>query len=52
MAESLVASLSGDFEPEKYHDEYRAQVMALIQMKSDGEEITSTTQRPRPTPRT
>jgi DNA end-binding protein Ku len=38
MAESLVASLSADFEPHKYHDEYREQVMALIQMKADGEE--------------
>ncbi len=31
MAESLVESLTADFEPEKYHDEYREQVMALIQ---------------------
>jgi DNA end-binding protein Ku len=38
MAESLVASLSSGFEPHKYHDEYREQVMALIQMKADGEE--------------
>jgi DNA end-binding protein Ku len=38
MAESLVASLTADFEPHKYHDEYREQVMALIQMKADGEE--------------
>ncbi len=41
MAESLVTSLSADFEPEKYHDEYREQVMALIQMKADGEEIAA-----------
>ena len=39
MAESLVASLEAEFEPEKYHDEYREQVMALIQMKADGEEF-------------
>jgi DNA end-binding protein Ku len=39
MAESLVESLAADFEPEKYHDEYREQVMALIQMKADGEEF-------------
>ncbi len=38
MAESLVESLSTDFEPHKYHDEYREQVLALIQMKADGEE--------------
>jgi DNA end-binding protein Ku len=39
MAESLVASLAADFEPEKYRDEYRDEVMALIQMKADGEEF-------------
>jgi len=39
MAESLVASLSAEFEPEKYHDEYREQVMALIRRKADGEEF-------------
>jgi len=37
MAEALVASLEGDFEPEKYRDEYREEVMALIQMKADGQ---------------
>lgn len=50
MAESLVASLSADFRPERYHDEYREQVMALIQMKADGEEITAPeveTERPK-----
>jgi len=39
MAEALVSSLAADFEPEKYHDEYREEVMALIQMKADGEEF-------------
>jgi DNA end-binding protein Ku len=39
MAESLVDSLTADFEPAKYHDEYREQVMALIQMKADGQEF-------------
>ena len=41
MAESLVQSLSADFEPEKYRDEYREQVMALIQMRADGEDFVS-----------
>jgi DNA end-binding protein Ku len=40
MAESLVASLSADFEPWKYHDEYREQVLTLIEMKADGQEVT------------
>ncbi len=39
MAEALVASLAADFEPEKYHDEYREEVMALIRMKAEGEEF-------------
>jgi DNA end-binding protein Ku len=39
MAEALVASLAAEFEPEKYRDEYREEVMALIQMKADGEEF-------------
>jgi len=41
MAESLVESLSADFEPQKYHDEYREQVMTLIEMRADGAEITA-----------
>jgi DNA end-binding protein Ku len=39
MAESLVESLSADFEPEKYHDEYREEVMELIRMRADGQEL-------------
>jgi DNA end-binding protein Ku len=39
MAEALVESLAAEFEPEKYHDEYREEVMALIRMKADGEEF-------------
>ncbi len=37
MAESLVASLSAAFEPEKYRDEYREQVLDLIEIKASGE---------------
>jgi len=43
MAESLVESLSADFEPWKYRDEYREQVMTLIEMKRDGEEMVAPT---------
>ena len=39
MAESLVESLTADFEPEKYRDEYREQVLDLIRMKAAGEEF-------------
>ena len=41
MAESLVDSLAAAFEPGKYHDEYREQVMALIRRKAEGEELTT-----------
>jgi DNA end-binding protein Ku len=39
MAEQLVGSLAGDFEPGKYRDTYRAEVIDLIERKAQGEEI-------------
>ncbi len=39
IAEQLIDSLAGDFEPEKYRDTYREQVLALIERKAEGEEI-------------
>jgi DNA end-binding protein Ku len=39
MAESLVESLSATFEPEKYRDEYREQVLELIKIKASGQEL-------------
>ena len=39
MAEQLVESLSTEFEPSKYHDEYREKVLELIERKADGEVI-------------
>lgn len=39
MAEALVDSLAGDFDPAKYHDEYREQVLDLIKRKAEGEEF-------------
>ena len=41
MATQLVESLSAPFEPEKYHDDYREKVLALIEAKGDGEIITA-----------
>jgi DNA end-binding protein Ku len=37
MAEQLVESLAAPFEPEKYHDTYREQVIDLIEKKAAGE---------------
>jgi DNA end-binding protein Ku len=39
MARQLIDSLSTDFEPEKYRDEYRDRVLELIERKAEGEEI-------------
>jgi DNA end-binding protein Ku len=41
MARQLIEALAGDFEPEKYHDEYREQVQELIEKKAAGEEIVA-----------
>ena len=41
---------SGEFDPEKYHDEYREEVLALIERKAAGEEIVAPP-RPRSRPR-
>jgi DNA end-binding protein Ku len=39
IAKQLVESLSGEFEPDKYRDTYREEVLALIERKAAGEEI-------------
>lgn len=39
MAEALVESLAGAFEPDRFHDDYREQVLDLIRKKADGEEF-------------
>lgn len=39
MAQQLVDSLAGHFDPSQYHDEYRQCVMELIERKAAGEKI-------------
>jgi DNA end-binding protein Ku len=39
MAKQLIDSLSGEFEPEKYRDEYRERVLELIERKAQGETV-------------
>jgi DNA end-binding protein Ku len=39
MARSLIDSLTTDFEPDKYRDEYRERVLELIEQKASGQEI-------------
>lgn len=48
MAEQLVRSLVTDFDPKKYHDDYRERVLELIERKSEGEEIVATEEEPAP----
>ena len=38
LAKTLISSLEAAFEPEKYHDEYRDNLKALIQAKVEGRE--------------
>jgi DNA end-binding protein Ku len=48
MAEQLIDSLSSGFDPEKYTDEYREKVLALIEKKAQGEEIAVQPEAPQP----
>jgi DNA end-binding protein Ku len=41
MAQQLIESLSNDFDPTSYHDEYRERVLELIERKASGEEIAA-----------
>jgi DNA end-binding protein Ku len=41
MAEQLIDSLSTEFEPDAYKDEYREQLLALIEQKAEGKEIVA-----------
>lgn len=41
MARQLIETLSSDFAPEKYHDQYREQLLDLIERKAAGEEIVA-----------
>jgi DNA end-binding protein Ku len=50
MAKQLIESLSGEFDPEKYRDEYREELLALIERKARGEELVeSVSEAPKPT---
>jgi DNA end-binding protein Ku len=48
MAQQLIESLSSDFEPEKYRDDYREKVLELIERKAAGEEIAVQPEAPEP----
>ena len=39
IARQLIESLTDDFDPEKYRDEYRDRVLELIERKAEGQEV-------------
>src|SRR3954453_19826800 len=41
MAEALIDSLSTEFDPSGYRDEYREQLLSLIEQKAEGKEIVA-----------
>ena len=50
MAEKLIESLSTEFDPASYRDEYREQLLKLIESKAEGKEIVAPeTEEPQPT---
>ncbi len=48
MAEQLIESLSSEFQPGKYRDEYREKVLDLVERKAEGHEIAVQPQAPAP----
>jgi DNA end-binding protein Ku len=50
MAKQLIAQLSSDFKAEKYRDEYREELLDLIERKARGEEVVeAVSEEPKPT---
>ena len=48
MAQQLIDSLSSEFDPSKYRDEYRDKVLDLIERKASGEDIAVQPEAPAP----
>ena len=50
MAKQLIDSLTSDFDPEKYRDEYREELLALIDRKAQGKAVVEpVSEEPKPT---
>src|SRR4051794_21549393 len=50
MAGALIDQLSSEFEPERYRDEYREELLAMIERKAAGEEVVeAVSDEPTPT---
>lgn len=50
MAQQLIASLATGFDPERYRDTHRDEILALIERKADGQEIVAPPAAEAPTP--
>jgi DNA end-binding protein Ku len=50
MARMLVGSMTEDFQPEKYHDTFRENLMALIETKKEGRAAQATPEEPAQAP--
>jgi DNA end-binding protein Ku len=48
MAQQLIDSLSSEFDPSRYKDEYREKVLELVERKAQGEEIAVQPEAPAP----
>lgn len=50
MAQKLIDSLTADFDPSQYHDEYREELLSMIERKAEGKElVTAANEEPEPT---
>jgi DNA end-binding protein Ku len=50
MAKQLIESLTSNFEPDKYRDEYREELLDLLERKAEGKEVVSApSEEPKPT---
>ncbi|MBO0703316.1 MAG: Ku protein, partial [Candidatus Dormibacteraeota bacterium] len=50
MAELLVGTLAGPWEPERYRDEYREQVLALVEGRAAAEQFVEEAEQQIPAP--
>jgi DNA end-binding protein Ku len=50
MAQQLIESFSSEFEPESYRDEYREELLSLLEQKAAGKEVVAApSEAPKPT---
>jgi DNA end-binding protein Ku len=50
MAKQLIESLAGNFKPNSYRDEYREELLDLLERKAEGKDVVSApTEEPKPT---